>query len=197
MKQLGKIKIALMHELYEKEIMDKAIDACDVTQEEVDHFLEYSENPIVYLSIHGNANQEEVESMRKLLIKLNCVVRSYEKGTKYDSYMVKNADAVIIFPARVGNLRVLGRGTETEAKIATEHNARLLMALEDDYAADILEIRKTSIAAGDKVDWLDTAKIQNTGWFGPVEEVVKELKEDILKNGRHIYIKEDKNVRPV
>lgn len=200
MEQLKKERVKLLKELYENETMDIAVKVEDVTKEEVDHFLkyfnEYDTKPIVYLSIHGNAERFLVEQYKIQLEALNCVVRWYDIDVKkYDSYDVKNADIVLVFPHTITNLHVLGRGTETECKIAKKHGCELYAVVNTTEIAEILVIEKTVIDDNAQLDWLDTAKITKISHKNNLNDLVEVINNQLALNLRKIYIKN--NTSPV
>ncbi len=202
MKQLEEKKVNLLNALYEYEKISIAEDNTLVTQEETDHYLlyydEYQKKPIVYLSIHGEASKELVEKFIKLFKQLNCVVRYYDaKIKKWDSYDIKNADLTVVFPFEHNNEFILGKGTENECNLSMKYDNILVMGTSDITLETFGDITKRELVNGEKVDWLNTAKIENIDVPSSLSFVINRIKENLLTTPRKIYIKEDKNIVPV
>lgn len=196
--QLTKERVEFIHKLLISGEEELAVKENQITREELDHFLKYSdeygEDLIVYLSVHGKADPELVRETAMGLENLSCVVRMYEKGIPYDSYKVKNSDLIIVFPyfdRRTGEF-ILGRGTESEMEVGRSHGSTILACTEPGLFMEILGTEKTSIADGDKVDWLDTARITSLDPPTTIEKYLVEVYTSIFKNGRKIYVKENK-----
>lgn len=196
MERLKRKEVNLLNALYEYEKVDIALGQRLISEENVDHYFEYvdeyQERPIVYLSVHKNASSELVNNIAAQLIdNLDCVVRYYNPLVKkYDSYDVKNADLVIVFPQDFDGKYILGKGTETECGIAVKHSSSLMMCIEPNIVMDILNIEKTEIGAGAKVDWLNTATITETSKGYLLNGIIKGIKKELAGNPRQIYFKE-------
>ena len=194
MEKLSKEQIMLLDTAYENEVVDILVNEGEVTLEQADFYMNnielFKNDPIVYLSVHGKADPKLVEEVEEALADYDVVVKRYVKKTKYDSSMVKNADVTIVFPHVIeDDVYVLGKGTETESKICTDHGGDLYMYMGNDAVAEILDSEKTSIADGDKVDWLDTARITTHGRVLSLIYVIAEVKRKLLINGREINYK--------
>jgi len=194
MEELNKEQIIQLKEAYENEVVDILVNEGKVTLDQADFYIENKElfenNVIVYLSVHAKADKELVDSVSADLNAYGCNVKMYEKGTKYDSYMVKNADITIVFPHVIeDDVYVLGKGTETEAILCIDHGGSLYMCINEDVTAEILDSEKTSIADGNKVDWLDTARITSHGRVLAIIYVIAEVKRKLLVKERKIHYK--------
>jgi len=149
---------------------------------------------VVYLSINKDAPEDSVKKIKAYLDQYEGLsVRWYEEGSDWDSYVIKNADVIIIIPGIHHFERYLGTGTRREAEIAISHDR--IVILYDPVKELFFEEYNVEKIEGSK----DPRKKY---WVKPVEDkvvnslhnVFQQVREHNKTYGRRVFFKDVEEV---